>query len=451
YKPKTKEAQQELKEKAALEKNLIDATSKEFSGNIGMDFVSSAYENGYIRDNSNDIVRGPLVNREQEITDENGELIKPKDQLQFILNEMAHQEDGAKKINDLWKDVVTSDKNIGTSKVDFSSRENFKSSIMNMAEKGAKGKPEGIENKDISSKITENEASLGRKMSYKERMAEPDKYISDQSTVMDYYDRGKEMVDLKRKYQRDGNEQHIEDYKQIYNPYTVDHEGNTIRNKGSLGYDQDKTRMAQSGKTDLTGLAGAKSQTLVGLMYDKEGGAMAAMEVTEPLTQATLKLKHDPSQTPKIKKLLEDYDDMLSQGGYGKEEFKETFKTMYDDVGLDVRDEHLDSVFNTLSEKDGEGNEKTLPIQDAIEKRMNPLMKANFYGYDAMNEMAKRIEKNTEVSKGQWEKQTLDSKGNWQNRDINQEKDGYCNMKFLKDIALGNKDMQEAKLSSLAE
>lgn len=451
YKPKTKEAQQELKEKAALEKNLIDATSKEFSGNIGMDFVSSAYENGYIRDNSNDIVRGPLVNREQEITDENGELIKPKDQLQFILNEMAHQEDGAKKINDLWKDVVTSDKNIGTSKVDFSSRENFKSSIMNMAEKGAKGKPEGIENKDISSKITENEASLGRKMSYKERMAEPDKYISDQSTVMDYYDRGKEMVDLKRKYQRDGNEQHIEDYKQIYNPYTVDHEGNTIRNKGSLGYDQDKTRMAQSGKTDLTGLAGAKSQTLVGLMYDKEGGAMAAMEVTEPLTQATLKLKHDPSQTPKIKKLLEDYDDMLSQGGYGKEEFKETFKTMYDDVGLDVRDEHLDSVFNTLSEKDGEGNEKTLPIQDAIEKRMNPLMKANLYGYDAMNEMANGIEKNTEVSKGQWEKQTLDSKGNWQNRDINQEKDGYGNMKVLKDIALGNKDMQEAKLSSLAE
>src|SRR5699024_1375215 len=171
--------------------------------------------------------------------------------------------------------------------------------------------------------------------------------------------------------------------------------------------------------------------------------AMAAMEVTEPLTQATLKLKHDPSQTPKIKKLLEDYDDMLSQGGYGKEEFKETFKTMYDDVGLDVRDEHLDSVFNTLSEKDGEGNEKTLPIQDAIEKRMNPLMKANLYGYDAMNEMANGIEKNTEVSKGQWEKQTLDSKGNWQNRDINQEKDGYGNMKVLKDIALGNKDMQE--------
>lgn len=55
--------------------------------------------------------------------------------------------------------------------------------------------------------------------------------------------------------------------------------------------------MAQAGKTDLTGLAGAKSQTLVSLMYDKPDGAIAAMEVTEPLTQATLKLKHDPKNT----------------------------------------------------------------------------------------------------------------------------------------------------------
>src|SRR5699024_3753795 len=82
---------------------------------------------------------------------------------------------------------------------------------------------------------------------------------------------------------------------------------------------------------------------------------------------------------------------------------------------------------------------------------MNIKMKANNNKNDAMNKIENGIEKNTEVSKGQWEKQTLDSKGNWQNRDINQEKDGYGNMKVLKDIALGNKDMQEAKLSSLAE
>lgn len=62
--------------------------------------------------------------------------------------------------------------------------------------------------------------------------------------------------------------------------------------------------MAQAGKTDLTGLAGAKSQTLVSLMYDKPDGTIAAMEVTEPLTQATLKLKHDPKKTPEIQNYL---------------------------------------------------------------------------------------------------------------------------------------------------
>uniref|UniRef100_UPI001C5C842F hypothetical protein n=1 Tax=Staphylococcus haemolyticus TaxID=1283 RepID=UPI001C5C842F len=41
YAPKTKEAQQEIKEKASIENNLLDRTSKEFTGNIGMDFVSS--------------------------------------------------------------------------------------------------------------------------------------------------------------------------------------------------------------------------------------------------------------------------------------------------------------------------------------------------------------------------------------------------------------------------
>lgn len=451
YAPKSKEAQTELKEKASLERNLIDATSLEFSGNIGMDFVSSAYEQGYIRDNESEITTGPLVGRESELVDENGEIIKPKDQLQFMLNEMAHKEDGAKEINQLWKDVVTTDKNIATSKVDFTTRDSFKDSVMRMAEIGAKGKPDGIENKEIVERIRQKEEELGRKITYKERMEEPDQYISDQSTVMDYYDRGSEMVRAKRNYELSRNNEDLETYKSLYNPYTVDENGEKVRNKGSLGYDQDKTRMAQSGKTDLTGLAGAKSQTLVGLMYDKEGGAMAAMEVTEPLTQATLKLKHDPNQTPEIKKLLEDYDGMLAKGGYDREDFKEEFTSMYDNVGLSVREEHLDSVFTALSEKNEDGKEQTLPIQDAIEKRMNPLMKVNLYGYDCMKEMANGIEKNTEVAKGQWEKQTLDEKGNWQNKDINQDKDGYGNMKHLKDIALGYKDADLTKLSSLAQ
>lgn len=448
YAPKTKEAQKELKEKAALEMNLIDPTSKEFTGNIGMDFVSSAYENGYIRDNNNTIKQGPLIGREHNIVDENGEYIKPKDQLQFILNEMAHKHDGAKEINQLWKDVVTTDHNIGVSKVNFSDRESFKQSVMSMAVKGAKGKPDGIENNDIAERIKLKESELGRKMTYLDRMKEPDKYISDQSTVMDYYDRGLEMVKLKRNYELHHSKSDLVDYKKLYNPYTINENGEKLRNKGSLGYDQDKTRMAQSGKTDLTGLAGAKSQTLVGLMYDKKGGAMAAMEVTEPLTQATLKLKHDPNQTPKIKKLLEDYDGMLANGGYSQNEFKTEFKSMYDDVGLDVRDEHLDAVFETLSDGQNE-NAKTLPIQEVIETKMNPIMKVNLYGYDAMRESATGIEKNTQIDKNVYEMKVLDNENNWVVKDetgkTNQAK---SNMQMLRDISLGKRDVNEVELNT---
>lgn len=448
YAPKTKEAQKELQEKAALEMNLIDPTSKEFSGNIGMDFVSSAYENGYIRDSNNTITQGPLLGREQEIIDENGEFIKPKDQLQFILNEMAHKEDGAKEINQLWKDVVTTDRNIATSKVDFSDRETFKQSVMSMAVKGAKGKPDGIENSEIAERIKRKEAESGTKMTYLDRMKEPDKYIGDQSTVMDYYDRGLEMVELKRNYELNHSKSDLEGYQMLYNPYTINENGEKVRNKGSLGYDQDKTRMAQSGKTDLTGLAGAKSQTLVGLMYDKEGGAMAAMEVTEPLTQATLKLKHDPNQTPKIKKLLQDYDGMLANGGYSQKDFKEEFKSMYDDVGLDVRDEHLDAVFETLSDGQGE-NAKTLPIQEVIETKMNPIMKANLYGYDVMRESATGIEKNTQIDKNMYEIKVLNNENKWVTKDeTGKTNHAKSNMQTLRDISLGKQDINNVELNT---
>ncbi|MDU4468680.1 MAG: hypothetical protein E7I99_10470, partial [Streptococcus mitis] len=114
YAPRTREAQQEIAEKASIENNLLDQTSKEFSGNIGMDFVSSAYKLGYVRDNNNEIIQGPLKGRENEIKNADGDFMSPKDQLQLILNEMAHQENGSEKINQLWQDIVVSDKNIAS-------------------------------------------------------------------------------------------------------------------------------------------------------------------------------------------------------------------------------------------------------------------------------------------------------------------------------------------------
>ncbi len=452
YAPRTREAQHEIIDKASIENNLLDQTSKEFSGNIGMDFVSSAYKQGYVRGNNNEITQGPLKGRESEIKNTEGEYINPKDQLQFILNEMAHQEDGAKKIDQLWKDIVVSDKNIAASRIEFRSREDFKDSLMYMASIGAKGKPNAIIDKNIEANIKAFEKEHQRPMTYLERMKQPDKYLSEQSTVMDYYDRGKEMSEHKAHFNDDPNNEHHKAYEELYSPYrtiTLDNgEEKTIRNKGSLGYDQDKTRMAQAGKTDLTGLAGAKSQTLVSLMYDKPDGTIAAMEVTEPLTQATLKLKHDPKKTPEIQKLLGDFDDMLRKGGYTKDDFTNDFKEMYNDVGLDVRDEHLHQVFDTLSKKDNDGITRTQPVQEVIEEKMPPLMKANLYGFDAIKENATGVEKTSQIDKHQYVTRVLDNKGKWQDKDTNVENSyNFGNMKILKDISLG-RDNEETKMKT---
>ncbi|EHT3670506.1 hypothetical protein KXP69_002277 [Staphylococcus pseudintermedius] len=445
YAPRSREAQKEIAENASIESNLLDATTREFSGNIGMDFVSSAYKQGYIRDDNNSIIQGPLKDREEEIKKNDGTWLNPKDQLQLILNEMAAKENGAEQINRLWQDIVVSEQNIAASKIEFKDRESLKNSLMYMAKIGAKGKPSNIVNPIVEKNMQDFEEQNKRPITYLERMEQPDLYISEQSTVMDYYDRGKEMCYHKSKFEQDNTGKHRRAYEKMNNPYRTikseDGKEKTVRSIGSLGYDQDKTRMAQSGKTDLTGLAGVKSQKLVSLMYDKKDGAMAAMEVTEPLTQATLKLKHDPKKTPEIQKLLTDFDSMINEGGYTKEEFTKDFLKMYDDVGLKVRENHLHEVFDTLSKKDSEGIKRTQPIQEVIEQKMPPLMKANMYGYDAMKECACGIEKKTQVDQAQYINQVLDSKGNWVDKDINiNNQYEYGNMKALKDITMGNEE-----------
>src|SRR5699024_5391247 len=178
------------------------------------------------------------------------------------------------------------------------------------------------------------------------------------------------------------------------------------------------------GKVDLTGRAGAKSQLLVGLMYEDKDSAIAAMEVTEPLTQATLKLKHDPSDEPKIQKLLTSYDELLRDGGETRGTFKNKFNKMYDAVGLDVNDKHLDKVFDALSETDKSGNQKTVPIKDK-EAEMSPLMQVNLNGYDALLDMANE---NRDILRDKiFEKQT--------NRELISLKDGdSCKIHVTKDL-----------------
>lgn len=396
YAPKSEKAQQELRTKAALENHLIDPTSEEFTGNIGMDFVSSAYKGGYVGE---DIIQGPLKDRQDEVKDMN-----PKDQLQMMLTEMAQKEDGWKEINQLWKDTVTSEEyNIGASKIEPSSRDAMKESMMHQARIGAKGKVEGISSK-VEQKFDALSKERGEEIPYSKKMASREfrspEGNGNKPTVMQYYDRGVYLQELSEKKQSEKDPVQKQKYdKQLEYMLTPGHYKKDektglqewVEHYGSLGRDYNRTREAQAGKVDLTGRAGAKSQMLVSIMYDQKEGAMAAMEVTEPLTQATLKLKHNPDDTPKIENLLNDYDKMLNQGGLDRNGFKDKFKGedgMYSKVGLNVNDKHLDKVFDALSDKDSD-NPKTRPIDDVLQEKMSPLMKVNMYGYDAMRDMAK--------------------------------------------------------------
>lgn len=74
---------------------------------------------------------------------------------------------------------------------------------MHMARIGAKGKPDNIMDSKIEANMKEFENEHHRPITYLERMNNPEKYLSEQSTVMDYYDRGKEMNEHKAQFDND--------------------------------------------------------------------------------------------------------------------------------------------------------------------------------------------------------------------------------------------------------
>lgn len=395
YAPKSSQAQKDLREKAALENNLIDPTTEAFTGNIGMDFVASAHVAGYVGEN---ITQGRLKGREAEL-----EGMNAKDQLQLMLTEMAKEENGAEKINQLWKDTVTSEEyNIGASTIDLKDREAFKTSMMKQATIGAKGKPKGIQS-DAERRYDEKGIT-----SYAQKMKDPEFRSTkkgkngNEPTVMQHYDRAvfmKNLLDQSQLAKDDISKQRANaqlKYMLTAGHYASDKTTGEIKWKehpGSLARDYNRTREAQAGKVDLTGRAGAKSQKLVSIMYDDKDGAMSAMEVTEPLTQATLKLKHNPEDTPEIEGLLNNFDKLLNEGGQSKNDFANAFTNknqngMYDKIGLNVNRKHLDKVFDALSDGDKD-DPRTRPISDVMNDRMSPLMKVNMNGYDAMRDMAK--------------------------------------------------------------
>lgn len=433
YAPKTKEAQQDLREKAAVEKHLINRVTHEFDGNVSMDFVTGPIAAGYVgeqikndkgelTDDIKEIKQGPLKGREEELKG-----MSPKKQVEFMMTELAQKEDGWKEVNQIWMDTVVADTNIGTASVAFSTREKFRDSLMYHAETGAKGKPKAIQS-DASRFFDKEEQRIGQRIRYGQRLNYRDsqnpKKISEQSldlreqetTVMDYYDRGEHIHELYGTLKNKGVDKETQKraVKQLQYYMTpehsaIDRQGNEIYdnvgldkngkqklekrmvpNYGSLALDENNTRKAQGGKTDLTGQAGSKSQKAVGAMYDTDY-MLSAMSVTEPLTQATLKLKKDPKMTPYISSMLIDYNRMLDKGGLTNEEYKDAMHELYDgdkydNLGLQLNDDDLDKMHAVLSENNEFG--RTDRIDAVIERKASPLMKANLYGYSAIKDLS---------------------------------------------------------------
>lgn len=438
YAPKTEKAQNELREKAAVEKHLINRVNHQFDGNVSMDFVTGPLKTGYVTEVAKNskgekldylekIKKGPLQGREEELKD-----MSPKAQVELMMTELAQNEDGWKEINDIWMDSVASEENIGASVVDLSSREKFRDSLMRQAETGAKGKPKGIQS-DASRFFDEEEKRIGQRIKYGQRLNYKDKTnnrLSEQSialreeetTVMDYYDRGEHIHELystlkNKGVDKEGKQRAVKQLQYYMTPErpAIDRNGNEVYdevgidknnkpkyekrmvpNVGSLALDENNTRKAQGGKTDLTGQAGSKSQKAVGAMYDTDY-MLSAMSVTEPLTQATLKLKKDPKMTPYISSMLIDYNRMLDQGGLTNEEYKDAMHELYDgdkynNLGLQLNDDDLDKMHEVLSENNQHG--RTNRIDAVIERKASPLMKANLYGFDAIRDLSNENAKN---------------------------------------------------------
>lgn len=446
YAPKTKEAQQELKEKAAVEHHLIDRVSGKFAGNVGMDFVTGPLKGGYVHDNGVDysdlnpdnlpkysrekdtkITRGPLKGREEEVKD-----MTPKEQVEFMMTELA-EEGKWKKIDQIWHNTVTSDRTLGSSGIAVSSREKTKDSLLYHALTGAKGKPKAVYS-DADRWFDQEAERQGREISYGERLnyKDPDnpKALSQaakdmragETSTMDYYDRGMHINQLVKTMENEkatNKEKAVAkaQYQYFMTPErpAKDKNGNLVKefvgndvkgnpqyeqvyktNYGALALDDNKVRKAQGGKTDLTGQAGAKSQKLVGAMYESDK-MLSAMSLTEPLTQATLKLKKNDEMTRPISEMLQDYNQMLKKGGQTKGQFSKGMDELYNgdrygNLGLDISEEDKSNVHAALRNKDGH----TKPIDVAVDDNASPLMKMNMYGFNSIRKLANENTKNIE-------------------------------------------------------
>ena len=147
-------------------------------------------------------------------------------------------------------------------------------------------------------------------------------------------------------------------------------------------------------KSDDTGLAGGFSQKLVAALRD--GDMKASLEMTYPITQATLQIKHDPRQAKRINNELSSSLNNMYAGksadGKKKEitvrEFKDGMTSVLKDkLGVNFNSDYLDKIAELMSDN-GKGFIK--PLKEIAIKKGSPLDQVAYGGgYNRLNELAK--------------------------------------------------------------
>lgn len=136
--------------------------------------------------------------------------------------------------------------------------------------------------------------------------------------------------------------------------YSVYHNGEATRE------DIKGIQFAKGDQTDITGLGGAVSQKLVAAMRNQ--GIDPALEVTYPVTQGILQIKHDPKHAKTVDGLLRNEIANLYKGhssdGKSKRVTKASWandyhKVLTEKMGVDVNKELIDKVADVMVDDKG--------------------------------------------------------------------------------------------------
>lgn len=154
-----------------------------------------------------------------------------------------------------------------------------------------------------------------------------------------------------------------------------------------------RVQYATGVKVDDTGLAGSFGQKLVSVM--RNHNIQAALESMYPITQGTLQIKHDPEHAREVNRILTDDLNRLFRGKHlvdiGKEApltkqgfINEFIRIMNEDMGVDVNEEFVKQVAETLSV-----NNQVKPLKEVMEEKGAPMDRVAYGGgFEALLDIA---------------------------------------------------------------